>query len=361
MMVVNKENGSVPPDISVSGTKRKKEALIGMSREEEKEVLENVEKALSVVLGVKKGEKVVVVTDREKEDVGTVFYIGAKEIGAKTELVRLPDNMRPLGKIPTDLANAFKKADVVINAFEGYPEETPFRIKLVELEIKAGARVGHAPGITMDMLLHGPMNADYRTVAQKAYALMEKFEDATEVHVTAPGGTDFTLSIEGRPFETDVKIKPGTIGNLPAGEIWCAPVEDSMNGILVCDGSIGDLGPVKKPLYIYVENGRINSIESEDMDMVRKVEAVLSVDEMAKVVGELGIGLNPRARLTGNLLEDEKAGGTAHIAFGRNIDMPGGRNFSKTHRDFLFYKPTFEVTYRDGTVRTVMKDGEIVD
>ena len=81
---------------------------------------------------------------------------------------------------------------------------------------------------------------------------------------------------------------------------------------------------------------------------------------MASVVGELGIGLNPRARLTGNLLEDEKAGKTAHIAFGHNTDMPNGVNDSKTHRDFLFYNPTFEVEYLDGSKKTIIKDGEIV-
>ena len=82
---------------------------------------------------------------------------------------------------------------------------------------------------------------------------------------------------------------------------------------------------------------------------------------MAGIIGELGIGLNPGARLTGNLLEDEKAGKTAHIAFGNNTEMPNGKNKSKTHRDFLFYNPTFEVEYTDGTKKILIKDGEIVN
>ena len=85
-----------------------------------------------------------------------------------------------------------------------------------------------------------------------------------------------------------------------------------------------------------------------------------SVDDMASVIGELGIGLNPKARLTGNLLEDEKAGKTAHIAFGHNTDMPNGQNHSKTHLDFLFYNPTLQVQYLDGSKKTIIKDGEIV-
>lgn len=83
------------------------------------------------------------------------------------------------------------------------------------------------------------------------------------------------------------------------------------------------------------------------------------MDEMASMIGELGIGLNPNARLTGNLLEDEKAFRTVHIAFGNNQDMPGGKNSSKTHRDYLIKQPTLTVTYQDGSQKVLIKDGEL--
>jgi len=60
------------------------------------------------------------------------------------------------------------------------------------------------------------------------------------------------------------------------------------------------------------------------------------LDEEARIIGELGIGLNPGAKLSGILLEDEKALKTAHIAFGNNENMDGVQNKSITHRDFLF-------------------------
>jgi leucyl aminopeptidase (aminopeptidase T) len=150
------------------------------------------------------------------------------------------------------------------------------------------------------------------------------------------------------------------MGNLPAGEIWCAPVEDKANGIIVCDGSIGDIGNVVKPLKIEIRDGRIVALESDNRELVDEVKELTSVDEMAAVIGELGIGLNPKARLTGNLLEDEKAGKTAHIAFGNNENMPNGKNHSKTHRDFLFYNPTFKVEYKDGSSKLVINKGEVI-
>ncbi|MHC4942809.1 MAG: aminopeptidase, partial [Planctomycetota bacterium] len=74
-------------------------------------------------------------------------------------------------------------------------------------------------------------------------------------------------------------------------------------GIIVIDGSIGDLGNVAKPLKITVAGGSIFGLESEDQELVKEVEKLVSVDSEASVIGELGIGLNPGAKLTGNLLE----------------------------------------------------------
>ena len=316
--------------------------------------------ALKVVLNLKANENVLVVSDEHKRNIGNAFLEGARKLGANVKFYVLPEEQRPLKEIPDELMKIIDKNSVIINAFEGFPEETPFRIKLTKKEMSANARVGHAPGITDEMMTKGPMTADYEKVAENAYSLRSKFDNAKAVHITAPGGTDIILDIENRGFDTDVKIKNGTFGNLPAGEIWCAPVENNTNGVIVTDGSIGDVGQVKKPLRIEVANGKIVSLQSDDLELVEKIKKLTSVDEMASVIGELGIGLNPNARITGNLLEDEKAGKTAHIAFGNNEEMPGGKNNSSTHRDFLFYKPTFNVTYKDGTEKIVIKDGYVV-
>lgn len=317
--------------------------------------------ALSVILSLKHGDNVLIVTDEEKAEIGDAFRKAAEQLGAHVTVYRIPSGIRPLSQIPEELKPIIQGKDVIINAFSGIAEETPFRIKLIKEEISTNARVGHAPGITERMMIEGPMTADYAMIAEKAEHLMELFNDAKEVHITAPGGTDITLNIEGREFETDVIIKAGTFGNLPAGEIWCAPVENGANGVIVCDGSIGDVGQVPSPLRIEVKDGRIISMECEDKEFRDRVWKLTHIDEYSDVIGELGIGLNPEAKLTGNLLEDEKAGETAHIAFGNNTEMPGGENPSSTHRDFLFYHPTMVVTYRDNSVKEIIRDGKIID
>ncbi|HID71736.1 MAG TPA: leucyl aminopeptidase [Thermoplasmata archaeon] len=316
--------------------------------------------ALEVVLTLKKDENVLVVTDKEKEEIGRAFLKASESLGAKTEIYILPEEKRPLEEIPLELLPLLEEKDVILNVFKGIAEETPFRIKLIKKEVSLKARVGHCPGITVEMMTEGPMTADYKRIAEDVKGLIEKFRDAKSVHIRAPAGTNIKLNIEDREFDTDVWIEKGKFGNLPAGEIWCAPVEDGANGLIVVDGSIGDVGQVTAPLKIEVEKGKIVEITSGNKDLEKRIKALVAVDEYGSVVGELGIGLNPRARLVGNLLEDEKAGGTAHIAFGNNLEMPGGKNPSKTHRDFLFYKPTMVVTYKDGRKRTVMVEGKVL-
>jgi leucyl aminopeptidase (aminopeptidase T) len=323
------------------------------------QMVSGAKNVLTNVLSVKPGENVLVVLDESKRKIGDAFSEGATALGASVNVYSLSDHSRPMTEIPSELMGIIKDYNVIINTFQSDSKETPFRVKLLYEEISHSARVGHAPGITEDMMNKGPMNVDYREVVRLTQRALDAFHDATLVRITTRAGTDLRLDITGRDFETDVLIKKGAFGNLPAGEIWCGPIETSAEGVVVVDGTIGDLGHVKAPLRLTLKGGRLVGLECSDRKFADQVRELVSVDEMAGVIGELGIGTNPGARLVGNMLEDEKAGGTSHIALGNNMDMPGGKNNSETHRDFLFHKPTFVVRRADGTERTVMRDGVI--
>jgi leucyl aminopeptidase (aminopeptidase T) len=306
--------------------------------------------AMIHVMNLKKDDRVLVITDETTKEVGEAFYNAAIESGCLAQTYFLQEKNRPITKIPSELNDLIMKYSIVINAFRGIGEETPFRAKLVKsITDTKSIRLGHGPSITKSMLL-GPMNIDYKKMIKDAHKMLKYFNNAKEVHIQAPGGTDIILNIEDRGFSTDVQItKEPMFANLPCGEIWCGPVETNANGIIICDGSIGDIGKVKKPLKITVKNGKVTNYECEDSDLLKRVEELTSLDEEARIIGEFGIGLNPGARLSGVLLEDEKALNTAHIAFGNNEQMSGGKNKSITHRDFLFYNPIIEITYKDGS------------
>jgi aminopeptidase len=315
--------------------------------------------ALLHVMQVKPEHRVLVVTDAATLRIGEAFRTAASELHCPTEMFLLPEKERPLAEVPEDMRQAAAGMDVVLNMFQASSDETPFRIKWLNFLAEGQRiRVGHGPGITESMMTEGPMNVDYARMQETARLLIEGFAAAVAVHITTPAGTDLTLDITERPFQGDVAISPGLAGNLPCGEVYCGPVEDGADGILVVDGTFADLRQLAAPLRISVEKGRITHMECQDAAALAKARQITSVDEEASVIGELGIGINPGARLTGNMLEDEKAFRTGHVAFGANYEFPGGRNHSRTHHDFLFRRPTLVVTYKDGSRRTLIEEGE---
>jgi leucyl aminopeptidase (aminopeptidase T) len=272
----------------------------------------------------------------------------------------LEDSERPLDGLPKELRRALEGADVMVSVFVGYPEETPFRVELLQTAAKAGLRTGHGPGISDDMMIEGAMRVDFQKLAAIGDDMVERLAGAVRAHLTSPAGTDLWFTTQGRVFETDVRIGQGAFGNLPNGEVRVAPVEAEVQGTLVCDSTIGDLGTVPSPVTIEVVAGKLTSIRGDDRKLIDRIEELTSIDDEASIIGELGIGINPEARIIGNILEDEKAVGTVHVAFGNNIEM-GGKNGSRTHRDFHVLKPTLSIEFQDGQTRDIIIDGNLVD
>ena len=317
--------------------------------------------ALTHVLGAKGGEHLLVVTDEQRIEIGNAFYEAGDQLEIESRLFVLEDNERPLDTIPHDLQRAMEGADLMVSVFVSYPEETPFRINMLEKAAEHTVRVGHGPGITDDMMLNGAMRVDFEALSAIGDKVLDRVRGAVRAHLTNPAGTDLWLTVRGREFDTDVRITEGNFGNLPNGEIWVAPRETEVAGTFVCDYAIGDLGPIACPITIEVEAGRATSIRGDDVAVVERIEELTSLDEQASVIGELGFGINPNARIIGIMLEDEKVAGTVHIAFGNNVDMPGGRNSSKTHRDFHLHRPTLTMEFEDGRTREIIRDGSLVE
>ncbi|MHA1862661.1 MAG: aminopeptidase, partial [Candidatus Thorarchaeota archaeon] len=178
----------------------------------------------------------------------------------------------------------------------------------------------------------------------------------------SPSGSDFTLNVKGRTWFSDTYInwKDMKWMNLPTGEVLVGPVENGMQGTLVCDLAVGGIGPLKSPITVIVKDGKVEKVDGNDENAVKVVLDTQSIDTMAKHVGEFAFGLNPKARIVQEFLESEKVGSAIHVAFGNNMDYPGiVSNNSATHQDFLVDKPTVVVTYADGRTRTIMENGKI--
>ncbi|MBU2501141.1 aminopeptidase [bacterium] len=314
--------------------------------------------AMTNVLDLAPSDRVLVVTDPVTRTCGEAFAAAAKARGCSVRTYLLPSEGRPLKAVPPDLLALLDEIDVVVNAIEGDPAEVPFRLEWIKAIEGAGRiRMGHSPGIDEEMMLHGPLAVDYDRMSRRAAALLDALEEARTLLITGPGGTDLVMDVAGRRFISDLKATVTEGANLPCGEIYCCPVETGTDGVLVVDGCFPGKGVVPAPVTIRIADGRAGDILCDDADTLAIVKALMDTDEGARTICELGIGVNSGARMTGNILEAEKTAGTAHIAFGSNEGMPGGRNVSSMHVDYLFTRPGITAVGPDGRQTVILEDG----
>jgi leucyl aminopeptidase (aminopeptidase T) len=209
---------------------------------------------------------------------------------------------------------------------------------------------------------------DYAKMREDAAKLKKVIDAGRSMHVTAPGGTDVTISIEGRlGYADDGDFRtPGSGGNVPCGEVYVSPVVGSTKGTIVYDGTL-DLIPhavqPKEPVRLDFKNGYIDKVtggaDAEALlNVIRSGEkrarenGLVAEERNARNIGELGIGLNYKAKMVNNMLEDEKVGKTCHFAIGFNYDNDGP---ALIHQDCLVKSPSIWVDDIQ-----ILKDGEII-
>jgi leucyl aminopeptidase (aminopeptidase T) len=178
------------------------------------------------------------------------------------------------------------------------------------------------------------------------------------VRVTSPKGSDFTVTIKGRPPLALVPIKERGImmGPLPLwAEVAYAAVEDKTEGTMVVDGvmlGIGLPGQVNEPITWTIEDGK--AVKIEGGDDARRLREVIEGVENATVIGEFAFGVSDIAPF-GTPSEKGRVG-TVHCALGDNHSAyPGGQNVSMLHLDGVVLEASLQVV-DDG--RWIIKDGQ---
>ncbi|QIA27632.1 aminopeptidase [Thermaerobacter sp. PB12/4term] len=303
---------------------------------------------LTTCMGLKHGERLVVVTDAGKVSMGNLFFRAGLALGADAVLVVMSERTADGQEPPAAVAAAMAAADVVIAPTTRSLTHTAARRRATD----AGARVATMPGITEDMLYRGAITADYEVVRRRTEQVARILDGGRAVRLISGEKYELFLDITGRRAiaSTGVYRDPGSAGNLPSGEAYLAPVEGSANGDLFVDGSVAGLGLLQDPLLLHIENGRLVSAEGPDAERLLKL---LDQSPQGRMVAELGIGTNDAARLTGTVLEDEKIYGTVHIAFGSNASF-GGSIEAGLHIDAVVLRPQL---YVDGVL--LVGDGRV--
>ena len=360
-----------------------------------KQLVRGARAAMGDVLAAKKGESVVIVTNpqREVREISLALYDAAAERGANTTLIFQNEKgqfdfaeesvIKAIGSAPNivisisndrlgkdrfGLKHGYKgKKERYDHIFDAMYEERKFRSFW-------------SPGVTIDTFSR-TVAIDYRQMRTDAARLSKLLTSADRVKVSAPGGTDVVIGLRGRKGKSDDGnyTRPGQAGNIPAGEVYISPQLGTMNGTVAFDGSIvlssGEI-VIKKPICTDISGGFIRELRGGgEADKLRE-SIVLGETKARKMgrsgmlkkdlaekyarnawaIGELGIGLNRKAKIVANMLEDEKVYGTCHFAVGANYDRDAE---AMIHLDGIVKRPTITLISRSGKENQVMTDGKL--
>lgn len=280
-------------------------------------------------------ERVLVLTDNTTAPVAEEFIAGLRAHGVEPSVHQMIDLSKSGEEPPKEAVEAIRSADLVFAMTKHSLTHTSAR-KQANAQ---GIAFVTMPGIISTMLTEGAMTADYARVEAETLAMTARLTAASLVRIHT--GVDRVLEVPVAErhgiASTGVYRTRGTSGNLPSGEAYIAPDEGKASGLLEVNGSIAGLGLVTEPVLLTIEEGRLVDATG---DTGNKLLDLLG-DGPGRNVAELGIGTNHAARVIGNILEDEKAYKTIHIAFGSN-DTFGGTVAAGVHIDCIVIEPRVE-------------------
>ena len=288
---------------------------------------------------VKAGEKVVIATDKRKTTIASVIADACIERGIEPVILTMIPRKSHGEEPPATYTAALQVADVVFAATSFSLFHTNARINACQ----KGARWVNIPEFSMEMLRQGGLFVDFHQQRERANKVGEVLSSSRNVRIKTEKGTDIQFSIAGRDaiVESGISDQPGMVNSPPDIEVCIARVEGTAKGKVIIDGSIvlPGLGPLKQDVSLTVHRGYVEKIEGgEEAVLFKKILQSANEQEVYNI-GEFGIGLNPKCKICGSMLEDEGVFGTIHFGIGDNHTM-GGNVESKMHTDVVIKKPT---------------------
>lgn len=312
-----------------------------------------------------KGEEILIITDHGSGEnklssmLGYGYYHIAKKKGLNANILfqepkkgfMFADNH------VLDAITRLEKNNIVIvsvsNKLGRFGEEKSFRNFCAERghRFLSATGLGDVKAHHFDLFLEA-MNVNYSRMKKRGLAIKKLWDKANEIRVKTEAGTDVVFDVSGMEAIANIGEyhENGKGGNMPAGEVYIPPKGlMGVNGKVVIDGSMKtEDGAIllNSPVTLHIENGRVVKMEGENAHLLeqtfQKFEDRAKYPERVRLVGELGVGINPGAVLIGSMIMDEKVSGTAHIAIGSNYWF-GGEVKTIYHGDQVFKSPTFYV------------------
>jgi leucyl aminopeptidase (aminopeptidase T) len=307
--------------------------------------------SVPIHLNVKPGDKVLVLGDtRAAPRVLEALVIAIQQHGGEPTLVIGPALKRHGDEPSQPAAHAVLGSDLVIGCCSVPITHTD----AIRNGLRKGIRYLAMGSTTEENLTNGAATADYEEIDALTMRLTQILGKGREVHITTRSGTDLIMRIEGRqPICFSGRVRDTQpIAAFPDGEATISPVEKSASGTIVIDTSFHEIGHLKEPIVMTVEEGKVADISGGvEAEMLQKIWSERG-DANSGNIAELAIGTNERARLIGNTQEHKKLFGSIHIGFGDNLTL-GGSVRSNTHMDGVIRTPELTI---DG--KLIVKDNQ---
>ena len=278
-----------------------------------------IESTFEDCLKVRKTETVLILADDPLSELGYQFYEKAKLISKKSSLLILPE-IKNHGYEPSKAVESIMiRSDIIILLTQRSISHTISRRKATQ----HGARIISLPGIIPEALIR-TMDRNYKSMIDKSRKLADILTIGRSAKLTTAAGTNLTFSLSRMKGYADTGMvhEPGQFSNLPSGEGSAAPVQGTTHGLLVIDGSFPEVGLMKNPVRMSVREGHVMRITGgKEAEKIRSL--LRPFGKQGRNIAEIGIGTNPKAKLTGCIVEDEKVLGTVHVALGNNVSFGG--------------------------------------
>ena len=299
------------------------------------------EVAVRMMGQVKPGEDLLIVantwTNMEIAEACMIAGINAKANAQLLVIPRMPET--DTREFSPSTAGAIQGADVIVALCEGIVHRAATR----KARDKGTRIVSTMPNGIEDYVIEGILDVDYALMIQVCEKICELWEKTEVCQVTSPLGTDISFRLQGRPalVGDGMATEPGEADYFPGVDASVAPVEETINGTIVIDGTVAPGGPVSEPITCHLEKGVITAIEG-GVDANAWRSALESVDDPnAFHLCHFTLGLNPRARMSGYMLQDEHVMGAVTFGFGdQDPSYRGMVGTAKIHADVVLVSPS---------------------
>lgn len=308
---------------------------------------------VEVCANVQENESVVIVTEPKTLSIAESVAAAVTAVGAEPTISIITPRTSDSSEPPATVAAAMKESDVFISAV--YTSIT--HTYAVKNAVENGSRGIMLTQFDDNMLIDSGVLADFPAAAPTCEAVAKALENAETIHLTTIHGTDLKMSAKGRKSNAMTgMVKSGLFAPVPTIEANVSPLEGTANGTIVADASIPYLGIgiVKENVHVTVKGGMITDIQGGYEAKVLADDLASKNDENVYNIAEIGVGLNPRCKFNGLMLEDEGVFGSVHIGIGSSITL-GGNVKAACHYDLIMTG----VTLKADDV-TIIEDGKVL-